>query len=47
MKAMESGINSNKVRDLVELPCGRKAIGSKWVFKRKYDRGGNMKQHKA
>ena len=50
MKAMESEINSlntNKVWDLAELPCGRKAIGSKWVFKRKYDSGGKMKQHKA
>ena len=50
MKAMESEINSqntNKIWDLAELPCGRKAIGSKWVFKRKYDSGGNMKQHKA
>ena len=50
MKAMKSEINSlntNKVLDLAELPCGRKAIGSKWVFKRKYDSGGNMKQHKA
>ena len=50
MKAMESEINSlntNKVWDLAELPCGRKAIGSKWVFKRKYDSGGNMKQHKS
>ena len=50
MKAMESEINSlntNKVWNLAELPCGRKAIGGKWVFKRKYDCGGNMKQHKA
>ena len=50
MKAMESEINSlntNKVWDLAEVPCGQKAIGSKWVFKRKYNSGGNMKQHKA
>ena len=50
MKAMESEINSlnaNKIWDLAELPCGRKAIGSKWAFKRKYDSGGNMKQHKG
>ena len=50
MKAMESEINSlntNKVWDLAELPGRRKAIGSKWVFKRKYDSSGNMKQHKA
>ena len=25
----------NKTWDLVELPSGRKTIGSKWVFKRK------------
>ena len=46
MKEMENEINSlntNKIWDLAELPCGRKAIGSKWVFKRKYDSGGNMK----
>ena len=50
MKAMESEINLlniNKEWDLAELPCGRKATGSKWVFKRKYDSGGNLKQHKA
>ena len=50
MKVMESEINllnTNEVWDLAELPCGRKAIGSKWVFKRKYDSGGNMKQHKV
>ena len=46
MKAMKSQINSlntNKVWDLAELPRRRKPIGSKWVFKRKYDSGGNMK----
>ena len=50
MKAMESEINSlntNKVWDLAELLYGRKGIGSEWVLKRKYDSGGNMKQHKA
>ena len=49
-KAMEREItllNTNKVWDFAELPYGRKAIGSKWVFKRKYDSDGNMKQHKA
>ena len=50
MKAMESEINSldtNKLWDLAELPGGRKAIGSKWVFKRKYDSGGNNEHYKA
>ena len=40
MKAMESEIDSlhtNKVWELTELPNEQKAIGSKWMFKRKYD----------
>lgn len=50
MKAMESEISSlhtNKVWDLTKLPSRRKAIGSKWVFKRKCDADGDMEHHKA
>ncbi|GAB1600790.1 hypothetical protein Ahia01_000357100 [Argonauta hians] len=50
LKAMEneiSSLHSNAVWDLTELPSGRKAIGSKWVFKRKYDADGNMEHYKA
>ena len=50
IKAMKSEINSlhaNKVWDLTELPKDRKAIGSKWVFKRKYDADGNLEYYKA
>ena len=32
--AMEKEMNSSEVWDLVELPNNRKAIGSKWVFKK-------------
>ena len=50
MRAMENEINSlhkNDVWDLMELPEDRKAVGSKWVFKRKYDADGNVECHKT
>ena len=40
-------INKNQTWDLVELPEGRKAIGSKWVFKLKQDSTGKLKTFKA
>lgn len=49
-KAMEKEIESlhtNDVWDLVKLPSGRKAIGCKWVFKRKHDADGNIESYKA
>ena len=49
-RAMEREIDSlhtNEVWDLVELPSGRKAIGSKWVFKRKLNTGGDVERYKA
>lgn len=36
-------IQENETWDLVELPAGSKAIGCKWVFKRKEDASGNTK----
>ena len=30
-----TSLHKNKAWDLVELPHGRKTIGSKWVFKKK------------
>ena len=47
---MENEINflhRNDVWDLVELPEGIKAVGSKWVFKRKHNADGNEERHKA
>ena len=40
-------LHKNDVWDIVELPEGRKAVGSKWVFKRKRDADGNIERHKA
>ena len=35
MKEEMKSLVENHVWDLVELPTGRKAVGSKWVFKEK------------
>ena len=48
--AMEKEFNSldeNDVWDIVDLPKDRKAVGSKWVFKRKRDADGNVERYKA
>jgi hypothetical protein len=37
----------NGTWDIVDLPKGRKAIGSKWVFKKKRDEQGNVTKYKA
>ena len=38
---------TNEVWDLVELPQGRKAVGSKWGFKLKVNVDGSLKRYKA
>jgi len=45
-KELES-IAANDTWDLVELPSGRRAIDSKWVFKIKRDAAGNVERYKA
>ena len=48
--AMEMEMNSiysNDVLDLVELPADRKAIGSKWVFKKKAQEDGTTERYKV
>ncbi|CAI7924023.1 unnamed protein product, partial [Closterium sp. NIES-54] len=49
-KAMESELKSNEENDtweLVELPKGRKAITSKWLFKIKSDADGKIERYKS
>ena len=49
-EAMQNEIKSLKdhnVWELVKLPAGRKAIGSKWIFKRKTDADGKVERYKA
>ena len=48
--AMEKELKSldtNDVWDLVELPPGRKAVGSKWVFKIKVSADGSVERYKS
>ena len=40
-------LEKNEVWDLVELPDGRKPVGSKWVFKEKLDATGKVEKYKA
>ena len=40
---MES-LHKNEAWDLVELPAGRKPIGSKWVFKKKTNAEGKVEK---
>ncbi|CAI7805778.1 unnamed protein product [Closterium sp. NIES-54] len=49
-KAMESELNSieeNDTWELVELPEGRKAITSNWLFKIKSDADGKIERYKS
>ena len=40
-------LDKNESWDLVELPDGRKPIGSKWVFKKKLNVAGKVEKYKA
>jgi hypothetical protein len=49
-KAIEEELNAmkeNKTWKIVELPRNKRTIGSKWVFKTKYDEQGNVEKRKA
>jgi hypothetical protein len=37
----------NQVWDLCKLPQGRTSVGSRWVFKKKYDQNGTLSRYKA
>eukprot|EP00253_Pinus_taeda_P011176 PITA_11176 len=40
-------LHKNEAWDLVELPVGRKPIGSKWVFKKKINVEGKVEKYKS
>eukprot|EP00253_Pinus_taeda_P019763 PITA_19763 len=42
-----ASLHKNEAWDLVELPAGRRPIGSKWVFKKKTNSKGNLEKYKA
>ena len=47
MQAEMDSFAQNDVWDLVELPPGRKLVGSKWVFKKKVGADGKVERFKA
>ncbi|KAJ8774987.1 hypothetical protein K2173_019991 [Erythroxylum novogranatense] len=50
VQAIESelqALENNHTWELTTLPLGKKAIGSKWVFKLKYKSDGTIDKHKA
>jgi Reverse transcriptase (RNA-dependent DNA polymerase) len=47
MKEELNSIHENETWILADLPDGRRAIGSKWVFKRKFDENGKVSRFKA
>eukprot|EP00253_Pinus_taeda_P035607 PITA_35607 len=42
-----ASLHKNEAWELVELPAGRKPIGSKWVFKKKTNAKGKVEKYKA
>jgi len=49
-EAMEdemASLEKSKTWDLVPLPDGRKTVGCKWVFKKKFSVDGNVEKYKA
>jgi hypothetical protein len=40
-------LDKNEAWDIVELLAGRKSVGSKWFFKKKFNAKGKVEKHKA
>nr|XP_009758876.1 PREDICTED: uncharacterized protein LOC104211510 [Nicotiana sylvestris] len=47
MEVKIKALEDNVTREVVDLPPGKKAIGSKWVFKIKYKANGEVERFKA
>ena len=47
MQSKFDAIMKNGTWPLVDLPVGKKAIGTKWVFKLKHKPDGSIECHKA
>jgi hypothetical protein len=40
-------LDKNEAWDIVEFPAGRKSVGSKWLFKKKFNAEGKVEKYKA
>lgn len=47
IKAEKQSMYDNQVWDLVDLPPESRTVGSKWLFKKKPDKNGNLQTYKA
>ena len=47
MEKEMTSLKTNDVYDLVELPKGRKPVGSKWVYKRKLRADGSVERFQS
>ena len=42
-----AALDKNEAWDTIELPAGRKYVGSKWFFKKKLNEEGKVEKYKA
>lgn len=47
MKKEITALEGNHTWDIVDLPPGKTAIGSKWMYKLKFNSDGSLERHKA
>ncbi|KAM2907145.1 hypothetical protein COP2_046815 [Malus domestica] len=40
-------LNENKTWSVVDIPKGKKAVGSRWIYKTKFNSNGTIERHKA
>jgi hypothetical protein len=40
-------LDKNEAWDIVELSAGRKSVGCKWLFKKKFNAQGKVEKYKA
>jgi hypothetical protein len=40
-------LDKNEAWDIVEFPAGRKSVGRKWLFKKKFNAEGKVEKYKA
>ncbi|KAM0978922.1 hypothetical protein ACFX2C_014844 [Malus domestica] len=47
MKEKLKALDDNRTWSLIKLPPGKKAVGSRWVYKTKFYSDGTLERHKA
>ena len=40
-------LDENKTWSVVQLPKGKKVVGSRWIYKTKFNSDGSIERHKA